>query len=314
MTWFPISNYPLQFMDSNGDPYDSAVVKFYADGTTTPLTISADVSGTTTAAYATLDSGGYLNIDGAKAIVHVEEPYKMVLYPDQCNADADLGADWSVDVIDPGVASSFTNVTVTEYLDINGHITIGAGTDPGTSGDNVLVIENGTAPTTGPANTTQLYSLDLTAGNTMLGMYCEGTTLNGGATSVGTIALSYNGTTQYLLTSQTAGAGQTFDGVTFIDRKDTVYTITDGASVDIDPANGAIQLWTLGANRTPTSSISDGEKVRIGIDDGASAYTVTWTTIGVVWMNTAPTLATTGYTWVELWGADSNVYGMVLNT
>lgn len=35
---------------------------------------------------------------------------------------------------------------------------------------------------------------------------------------------------------------------------ESVFTITDGASVDLDPANGPIQLWTLGANRTATAS------------------------------------------------------------
>ena len=39
--------------------------------------------------------------------------------------------------------------------------------------------------------------------------------------------------------------------------KDTVFTITDGASVDIDPDNGGIQVWTLGANRTPTATNFD---------------------------------------------------------
>ena len=92
MTWYPISYHPLQFMDGNGDPYDAAVLKFYSSGTTTNITISADTSGTTTATYATLDSSGYTNIDGSKAIIHVEETYKMVLYPDQACADADLGA------------------------------------------------------------------------------------------------------------------------------------------------------------------------------------------------------------------------------
>ncbi len=35
-----------------------------------------------------------------------------------------------------------------------------------------------------------------------------------------------------------------------------VYTIVDGPSVDIDPANGSIQFWTLGASRVSTTSVS----------------------------------------------------------
>lgn len=317
MTWYPISNAPIQYMDGNGDPYDDAVIKFYAAGTSTALTISADTSGTTTAAYATLDSSGYTNIDGSKAIIHVEQSYKMVLYPDQCNADADLGAIWSLDNINPAISGTFTNATVTTYLDVNGHITIGAGADPGTSGDNVLVIENGTAPTTSTANTVQVYSVDLTAGNTILSLFTEGTPLSGGTTQVGTMAIKLNGTTQYLLTSQTAGAGQTFNGVTFVERKDTVYNITDGASVDIDPGNGAIQYWDLTASRTPTESIEAGQEVLVGVSDGAGAYSVDWnTSMGVTWVNNsgaAQTLPTTGYGWHRFWKVGSTVYGFNLN-
>lgn len=317
MTWYPISNSPLQFMDSNGDPYDAAVIKFYAAGTTTPLTISADTSGTTTAAYATLDSGGYTNISNSKAIIHVEQTYKMVMYPDQCNADDNLGAVWSIDNIDPQTTGTFTSLTISTFLDVNGHITIGAGADPGTSGDNVLVIENGTAPTTSTANTVQVYSVDLSAGNTMLALYTEGTPLSGGTTQVGTMAIKLNGTTQYLLTSQTAGAGQTLNGITFVERKDTVYPIVDGGSVDIDPGNGLYQYWDLGANRTPSDSIEEGQTVYVGVSDGVGPYSVDWTTtMGVVWTNnsgSAQTLPTSGYGWHKFWKVNSVLYGFNMN-
>lgn len=89
-----------------------------------------------------------------------------------------------------------------------------------------------------------------------------------------------------------------------------VFTITDGASVDINPSNGTIQLWTLGASRTPTAtSFLAGESVTLMVADG-SAYAVTWTTIGVVWVGgTAPTLPTSGYGVITLWKVGSTVYG-----
>jgi hypothetical protein len=89
-----------------------------------------------------------------------------------------------------------------------------------------------------------------------------------------------------------------------------VFTITDGASVDIDPANGSVQLWTLGANRTPTATnFAAGESITLMIDDG-SAYAVTWTTIGVVWVGgSAPTLPTSGYGVIQLWKVATTVYG-----
>lgn len=92
--------------------------------------------------------------------------------------------------------------------------------------------------------------------------------------------------------------------------QETPYTITDGGSVDIDPANGGIQTWTLGASRTPTATnMASGDSVQLRIADG-TAYSVTWSTIGVVWVGgSAPTLATSGYTVIELWKIGSTVYG-----
>lgn len=90
-----------------------------------------------------------------------------------------------------------------------------------------------------------------------------------------------------------------------------VYAITDGASVTIDPANGSIQTWTLGANRTPTlTSIAAGQAVTLEITAGA--YTLTWT--GVTWVKvggsgTAPTLSTTGVSTVVLWKVGSTLKG-----
>jgi hypothetical protein len=94
-----------------------------------------------------------------------------------------------------------------------------------------------------------------------------------------------------------------------------VFTITDGAGFAIDPDNGSIQLLTLGANRTPTvANFAAGEAVTLMINDG-TAYTITWTTIGVVWVGgTAPTLATTGYTVVELWRVGSTYYGALVGS
>lgn len=95
---------------------------------------------------------------------------------------------------------------------------------------------------------------------------------------------------------------------------ETVYTITDGASVNINSNNGGIQVWTLGANRTPTETIAAGASVLLMIADG-TGYAVTWTTAGVVWLNgTAPTLPTSGYGVVELWKVGSTLYGAYLGS
>ena len=93
-----------------------------------------------------------------------------------------------------------------------------------------------------------------------------------------------------------------------------VFTITDSAGFAIDPNNGSIQLVTLGASRTPTVANFDaGEAVTLMIND-ASGFTITWSTIGVVWVGgTAPTLLPTGgFTVIELWRVGSTYYGALV--
>jgi len=92
---------------------------------------------------------------------------------------------------------------------------------------------------------------------------------------------------------------------------ETRYAVT-GTTPAIDPANGGIQTWTLSGNSTPTDSLGDGESVTLHIDDG-TAYTITWTSLVDEWIGgTAPTLATTGYSVVELWKVNTTVYGVGL--
>ena len=95
-----------------------------------------------------------------------------------------------------------------------------------------------------------------------------------------------------------------------------VYTITDGAAFEIDPGNGTIQLVTLNANRTPKATyFYSGGSVTLMVDNG-TAYAITWTDTtfgasGVIWVGgTAPTLATPGYSVINLWKVGTQVYGV----
>ena len=110
----------------------------------------------------------------------------------------------------------------------------------------------------------------------------------------------------------------TLTNKTITGTKETVFTITDGAAFEIDPANGGIQTITLGASRTPKgTNFTAGQSVTLMINDG-TAYTITWTdatfgTGGVIWVGgTAPTLATTGFTVIELWEVGTQVYGALV--
>jgi hypothetical protein len=97
--------------------------------------------------------------------------------------------------------------------------------------------------------------------------------------------------------------------ITGTTREDT-FTITDGAAFAIDPRNGSIQTVTLTASRTPVASnFNNGDSVTLHVADG-TAYAITWTTVAVTWVGgVAPTLATTGYTIIELWKTNSVIYG-----
>jgi hypothetical protein len=102
--------------------------------------------------------------------------------------------------------------------------------------------------------------------------------------------------------------GGTFTGsVTFEDAiNENVFAITDASSVALDPDNGMIQTWTLGANRTATDSLTAGQSLLLMVTAGS--YTLTWPTI--TWAGgSAPTLSTTAITAIELWKVGSNLYG-----
>lgn len=120
------------------------------------------------------------------------------------------------------------------------------------------------------------------------------------ATGTGT---AVNTTATQTLTNKTISKAILNNGYT-----EEVFAITDGTTVNLDPNNGTIQLWTLGANRSPTATnFASGQSMTLMIADG-TAFTITWPS--VTWVGgTAPTLATTGYTVIELWKVGTTLYG-----
>lgn len=114
-----------------------------------------------------------------------------------------------------------------------------------------------------------------------------------------------------------SAAVQTLENKTIVDPilegsiTHDIYAITDGASVEIDPANGDWQTWTLTASRTPTAATSwaNGKSVELWVADG-TAYTVTWSTIPVTWLDTqTPVLPTSGYARIMLTKLGDVFYG-----
>lgn len=127
-------------------------------------------------------------------------------------------------------------------------------------------------------------------------------------------ALSVDTSTLATLTGTQTLTNKTLEAVTLTNGyTEEVFAITDGGSVDINPANGSIQTWTLGASRTPTASaFANGQSMTLMVDDG-SAYSITWSTIAPTWLNSsgvAPTLKTSGYTLIVLFKQGGVVYGV----
>lgn len=102
-----------------------------------------------------------------------------------------------------GDGSTAINYGATEVFRASSAGNVGVGvTSFGTSAAKVLSLGTGTAPTTGPADTVQIYSTDLSAGNTMLSLFTEGTVVGTGTpTANRTVAIRVNGTVYYLLAS-----------------------------------------------------------------------------------------------------------------
>lgn len=119
------------------------------------------------------------------------------------------------------------------------------------------------------------------------------------------VALKHSGN-QKLVTSST---GVTITGACSVDAiNDTVFTITDASSVALDPDNGMVQTWTLGANRTATDSLTTGQSMLLVITASSSNYTLTWPTM--TWSGgSAPTLGGATPTAIVLWKISSTLYG-----
>jgi len=156
--------------------------------------------------------------------------------------------------------------------------------------------------------------------NTLLGANAGNSGTNNLTTGSNNILLGYNAAASSATVSNetTIGNSSTTSARIFGDVKflksytETVFAVVDAAGAVLDPNNGSIQTWTLGASRTPTqANWAAGQSITLMIDDG-TAYTVTWTTLGVVWETnggSAPTLATTGYTVIVLWKVGTTIYG-----
>jgi hypothetical protein len=101
MAFTPISNTVPQYSAlASGSSAAGYYLKFYADGTTTPISMATDSAGGTLLAKCELDSLGYPTTDGTNIFIpHIDQTYKLALYTNATDADNNTlaSAVWVVD-------------------------------------------------------------------------------------------------------------------------------------------------------------------------------------------------------------------------
>ena len=214
------------------------------------------------------------------------------------------------------ISGTYPNFTITSNDQFVGTVT----SVSGTGSVNGITL-------TGTVTSSGSLTLGGTLSNVSLATQVTGTlpVANGGtgATTLTGVVIG-NGTSAFTTKTNPAGdfvgttdtqtlSGKTINGAILNDGyTEEVFAITDGGTVNLDPNNGSIQTWTLGANRTPgEANWAAGQSITLMVDDG-SAFTITWTTLDVIWETdggTAPTLALTGFTVIVLWKVGTQIYG-----
>ena len=135
-----------------------------------------------------------------------------------------------------------------------------------------------------------------------------GTLQNGGSnvvvdSDIGVTVQAYDADTAKLDVAQTFSAQQTF-----VELKETVFTLGTSGTIALDPANGSIQSSVLSGAATFTDSLEAGQTIVLLLE-GGNSFTVTWPTI--TWVSSAgnatPTL--TAKDTLVLWKVSTTLYG-----
>jgi hypothetical protein len=123
MAYTPISNSVLQYSKNSGGAAASGYyLKFYASGTTTPISMATDSSGGTLLVKCQLNTLGYpINGSSDVFIPHIDQDYKLALYENSTDADNNTlaSAAWVVDGIiqsDAGLRTDLIASTGTSLI------------------------------------------------------------------------------------------------------------------------------------------------------------------------------------------------------
>jgi hypothetical protein len=198
-----------------------------------------------------------------------------------------------------GTATAFTASNVTTNANLTGAVTsvgnaASLGSFTSTNLRTALTDETGTG--------SAVFATSPTLVTPALGTPASGVVTN----LTGTASININGTV-----GATTPAAGTFTQAAFTTYTETVYAVT-GTTPALSPNNGTIQTWTLSGASTPTAGTwAAGQSLTLMVDDG-TAYTITWSSLSVVWKTdagVAPTLNTSGETAIQLWKVGTTIYG-----
>ncbi len=97
----PISGAAIQYQKNQGGAAASDFfVKLFAAGTTTPILMATDSTGGTLLVKARLNSTGYIRTEAGEDsifIPHIDQEYKISLFPTEADADNNTSAVWTID-------------------------------------------------------------------------------------------------------------------------------------------------------------------------------------------------------------------------
>ena len=114
MAYVQLTNYVPQWHASDNTLASGQVIKAYLAGTSTGTNLFTDSSGTSAGTSIALNARGEPEVSGNTVIPYLDDAiiYKLSLYPTQAAADADSGAIWTVDNINPAsLTSSFKMIS-----------------------------------------------------------------------------------------------------------------------------------------------------------------------------------------------------------
>lgn len=156
MAWQPVAGLVPQYQKSNGDLASGFYLKFFQSGTSTATNMATDNAGATELAKAQINASGYPITDASAIFIpHIDQTYKVSLFPTSADADANTNAEWTIDALEPiaptsagskqlattGLMTADTTATLGDFYTIDDYAT---GRDSGVMFFKVVAAGTGT--------------------------------------------------------------------------------------------------------------------------------------------------------------------------